>query len=182
MRTSKFLQNKWINLEIWESQSIEVSYLRWLFLLFSGSVVSNSAIPWTTGCQASPSISWSLLKLMSIESVMPSNHLILCCPLLPSIFHSVRVFSNELPLHIRCQSSGASASASVLPVNIQVWFPLGLTALVLLSKGLLQHHSSKASVLQHTAFFIQLSHLFVTTGKTVALTIWTFVGKVIPGF
>ena len=76
------------------------------------------------------------------------------------------------------QNIGASASASVPPMNIQDWFPLGLTALVLLSKGLLQHHSSKASVLQHTAFYIQLSHLFVTTGKTKALTRWTFVSKV----
>ena len=98
---------------------------------FSRSVVSDSATPWTAACQASLSIthSRSLLKLMSIGSVMPSNHLILCHPLLllPSIFPSIRVFSNELALHIRSPNIGASASASVLPMNIQDWFPLGLT-------------------------------------------------------
>ena len=83
-------------------------------------------------------ISLSLLKLMSIESVMPSNHPILChpLPLLPSIFPSIRVFSSESVLHILCQSIGASASASVLPMNIQDWFPLRLTGLILLFKGL----------------------------------------------
>ena len=98
---------------------------------FSRSVVSDSATPWNAACQASLSIthSRSLLKLMSIGSVMPSNHLILCHPLLllPSIFPSIRVFSNELALHIRSPNIGASASASVLPMNIQDWFPLGLT-------------------------------------------------------
>ena len=97
--------------------------------------------PWTVACQASLSITISLsfLILMSIESVMPSNHLILCCPLslLPSIFPSTRVFSNESALHIRWPEIGASASASVLLMNIQGWFPLGLTGLIsLLSKGL----------------------------------------------
>ena len=89
------------------------------------------AAPWTAGCQAFLSliISWSLFKLISIETVMPSNHLILCYPpFLPSIFPSIRVLSNESALHLRCQSIGASAS--VLPVNIQGWFPLGSTGFI----------------------------------------------------
>ena len=99
--------------------------------------------PGTAACQASLSliVSQSLLKLMSTESAMPSNHLILCCPLLllPSIFPSIRVFSNELALQSAGQSIGASASASVFPINIQGWFILGLTGLIfLLSKGLLR--------------------------------------------
>ena len=235
--------------------------------------------PWTAACQASLSItnSSSLLKLMSIESVMPSNHLILCRPLLllPSIFPSLRVFSHaaaaakslqlcptlcnprdgsppgssvpgilqarilewvaiSLSNAWKCkvkvkslsrarllatpwtaayqasplmgfsrqkywsgvplpsplfpwaggQSIGASASASVLPMNIQDWFPLGLDWLDLLAvqgtlKSLLQHHSSKVSILWHSAFFIvYLSHTYMTTGKTIALTRRTFVSKV----
>ena len=113
---------------------------------------------------------------MSIKSVMPSNHLILCRPLLllPSIFPSIRVFSNESALCIRCQSIGISASASVVPMNIQDWFPLQLTL-----KSLLQHHSSKALILRHSAFFmVHFSHPYLTTGKTTALTRQTFVGKV----
>ena len=129
-------------------------------------------------------ISQSLLKLMSIESVMSSNHLVLCHPflLLPSIFPSISIFPNESVLRIRCQSVGASAS--VLPMNIQDCFPLGLTGFDLLAvqgtlKSLLQHHSSKASMLRRSAFFlVRLSHPCVTTGKTIALTIGTFVGKV----
>ena len=112
------------------------------------------ATPWTAACQASLSItnSQSLLKLMSIELVMPSNHLILCCPLLllPSIFPSIRVFSNESVLCIRWPKYWSFSSASVLPMNIQDWFPLGLTGLISLQskglKSLLQHHSSKASL------------------------------------
>ena len=105
------------------------------------------ATPWTAARQASLSITNSrrLLKLISIESVMPSNHLILCRPLLllPSIFPSIRVFSNESALHNRWQSIGVSASASVLPMNIQDWFPLGLTGLnSLQSKGLSRVFSS----------------------------------------
>ena len=97
-------------------------------------------------------ISQSLLKLMSIESVMPSNHLILCLPLLllPSIFPSISVFSNELAVHIRCQSIGASASISVLPMNILISFKIdwfNLLAVQGTLKCLLQHHSSKASIL-----------------------------------
>ena len=113
---------------------------------------------------------------------MSSNHLILCHPLLllPSIFPSIRIFSNELVICIDVQSTGTSASASVLPINIQDWFSLGLTGLIFLqSKSLLQHHDSKASILWHSAFFmVQLSYPYVTTGKTIALTIWTFAGKV----
>ena len=94
--------------------------------------------PWTAARQASLFItsSWSLLKLMSMESVMPSNQLILCRPLLllPSIFPSIRVFSKESALHIRYQSIGVSTSASVLPMNIQDWFPLGLTSWISLHK------------------------------------------------
>ena len=101
-----------------------------LLLLFSCSVMSDSATPWTAAGQASLSfiIDWSLLTLMSAESVMPSNHLILCHPLLlPSIFPSIRVFSSESLFTSSGQSIGASASASVLPMNIQGLFPLGLT-------------------------------------------------------
>ena len=107
----------------------------------SVSRVQLFATPWTAACQAALSIgnSWSLLKLMSMESLMPSNHLILCHPLflLPSIFPSIRVFSSESVLHIRCQSIGVSASTSVLPMNIQGLFPLGWTGWISLqSKGL----------------------------------------------
>ena len=122
---------------------------------------------------------------MSIELVRPPNHLILCCPLLlpPSILPSIRVFSNESVLHIRWQNIGASASASILPMNIQDWFPLGRTGWISLqSMGLLRllkHHRSKASILWHSVFFmVQLSHPYMTTVKTIALTRWTVVGKV----
>ena len=143
---------------------------------------------WSTPASLYLTISWSLLKVTSFELVMPSNHLILCCPflLLPSIFFSIRVFSSVLSLCIRWPSTGASASASTLSMNIQGRFPnLGLPELISLqstglSKSLLQHHSSKASILQHLTFFIvQLSHPNMTTGKNIALTRWTFVGKVI---
>ena len=149
---------------------------------FSCSVVSDSAISWTAACQASLSIitnSRSLLKLMSIESVMPSNHLVLCHPLLllPSIFPSSRVFSNESVLCIRWPKYW-SFSFSISPSNEYSglisfridW--LDLLAVQGTLKSLLQHHNSKASVLQHSAFFIvQLSHPYMTTGKTIALTI-----------
>ena len=124
---------------------------------------------------------------MSIELVMPSNHLILCCPLLlpPAIFLSIRIFSNKSVLRISIgQSIGVSAAASVPPMNIQDWFPSGLTGWISLlskrlSKSLFQRHSSKASILQRSAFFIvQLSHPYMTTGKTIALTRWTFVNEV----
>ena len=141
--------------------------------------------PWTTACKASLSItnSWSLLKLMSIESVMPSNHL--CCSLLfpPSIFPSIRVFSSESALHIR-RPKYWSFSLSISPSNEYSglisfrmdW--LDLLALQGTLKSLLQHHNSKASILWCSAFFtVQLSHPNMT-GKTIALTKWTFVGKV----
>ena len=132
-----------------------------------------------------PSItsSWSLFKLMSIESVMRSNHLILCHPLLlPSIFLSISVFPMSQFSTSGGQSIEVSASTSVLPMNIQDGFLLEWTGLISLqSKGLssLQHHSSKASILWCSAFFIvQLSNPYTTTGKAIALTRQTFVGKV----
>ena len=130
--------------------------------------------------------SQSLLKLMSIKLVMPSNHLLLCLPLLlpPSIFLSIRVFSSESVLHIRWPKYW-SFSFSICPSNEysglisfrKDWFDL--LAVWGTLKSLLQKHSSKASILQCSAFFIvQLSHPYMTTGKTIALTRWTFVGKV----
>ena len=155
---------------------------------FSRSVVPNFETPWTAARQASLPItnSQSLLKLMSIQSVMPSNHLILCCPLLllPSIFPSIKVFSNELALCIRCPKYW-SFSFSISPSNEHPglisfrmdW--LDLLAVQGTLKSLLQHHSSKASVFQCSAFFrVQVSHPYMTTGKTIALTRWIFVGKV----
>ena len=143
--------------------------------------------PWIAARQASLSITsyQSLLRLMSIESVMPSNHLILCHPLLlpPSVFPRVRVFSNESVLHIRWPKYG-SFSFSISPSNeysglISLrmdWFDL--LAIQGTLKSLLHHHSSKASILWCLAFFIvQLSHPYMTTGKTVALTRRTFVKK-----
>ena len=146
------------------------------------------ATPWTAAPQASLSItnSQSLLKLMSFESVMPSNHLILCCPLLlsPSIFPSIRVFSNESPLHIRWPKYW-SFTFSISPSNEHPglisfrmdW--LDLLAVQGTLKSLLQHLSSKASILQHSAFFtVQLSYPYMTIRKNIALTRRTFVSKV----
>ena len=137
--------------------------------------------PWTAARQPSLSftISQSLLKLVSTESVVPSNHAILCYPrlLLPSIFPS-----------IRWPKYWISASASVLPMNTQDWSSSGWTGWSLLAvqgtlKSLLQHHSSKASILQHSAFFIvQLSYPYMTTGKTIALTRRMLVNKVMSLF
>ena len=126
--------------------------------------MSNSlrATPWTAACQASLSftISQSLLKVMSVESMMPSNHLIFCCLLLlpPSIFPSIRIFSNESDvLHIRWASTRDSASASALPMNIWGWFPLGLTGLIsLLSKGP-SRVFSRTTVQKHQFFSAQPS-------------------------
>ena len=156
-------------------------------LLFSSQVsVWLSATPWTSAHQASLSftISLSLLRFMSIESVMSSNHLILCRPLLllPLIFRSIRVFSIESALHIRWPKYWRSASASVLQMNIQDWFPLGLTGLISLQSSELtespQDYRSNASILWGSAFFmVQLSHPYITIGKIMALTIWTFIGK-----
>jgi len=143
--------------------------------------------PWTAAHQSSLSItnSQSLLKLMSIKSVMPSNHLILCHPLLlPSIFPSTRVFSSESALHIRWPEYW-SFSFSISPFKEysgMISFRIDRFDFLAVQgtlKSLLQHHSSKVSVLQHSEFFIaQLSHPYMTTGKTKALTRWTFVGKV----
>ena len=130
--------------------------------------------------------SWSLLKLMSIKSVMPSSHLILCHPLLllPPIPPSIKVFSSESTLRMRWPKYW-SFSFSISPSNEHPglisfrmdW--LDLLAVQGTLKSLLQHHSSKASILQRSAFFtVQLSHPYMTTGKTIALTRWTFVGKV----
>ena len=145
--------------------------------------------PWTSACRASLSITnfQSLLKLMSIPLVMPSNQLILCCPLLllPSTFPSIRVFSNELVLPIRwpkCWSFSFSISLSNKYSGLISYriYRLDLLAVQGTLKSVLQHHSSKASILRCSAFFIvQLLHPYMTTGKTIALTRWTFVGKVI---
>ena len=155
---------------------------------FSHSVVSDSLRPpWIAACQASLSInSRSVLKLMSIESVMPSSHLILCHPLLllPPIPPSIRVFSNESTLHMRWPKYW-SFSFSINPSNEcpglisfrMDW--LDLLAVQGTLKSLFQRHSSKASILQRSAFFtVQLSHPYMTTGKSIALSRWTFVGKV----
>ena len=201
---SKYLwsewRNEWMNVG---SQPIKVVESLWVCIhtplwkmgilyafssIQSLSHVQLFATPWTAGHQASLSItdSWSLPILMSIESVMPSNHLLLYHPLLLplSIFPSIRVFSNELVLHIRWPKYW-SFSFSISPSNEYLglisfrmdW--LDLLAVQGTLKSLLQQHSSKASTLQCSAFFIvQLSHSYMTTGKTIALTRWTFVGKV----
>ena len=152
------------------------------------SVVSNSL--WPHGLHAASqaslsfTISQSLLKLISIESVMPSNYLVLCHPLLlPSVFPSIRVFSNESALRFRWPkywrfsfSTRPSNEYSGLISFRMDWFDLAVQGTL---KSLLQHHSSKASIIQCSVFFmVQLSHPYMTTGKTIALTRWTFVGKV----
>ena len=163
-------------LDLWQTSSVQ-----------SLSRVLLFVTPRTAACQASLSItnSQSLLKLMSIESVMPSKHLILYRPLLPpSIFPSVRVFSDESALHIRWPKDW-SFSFSISPSNEYsglISFRIDWLELLAVQgtlKSLLQHHSSKASILWHSALFrVQLSHPYMTTGKTIALTRWTFVGKV----
>ena len=177
----------------WEQSRIPVHMWLWpycktpsqsyslLLAVQSLSCVRLFVTPWTAACQAflSFAISQSLLKLMSIWSVLPSNHLILCRPfLLPSIFPSIRVFSKELALHIRWPKHW---SFSISPSNEYSglssfridWFDLFATKGTL--KSLLQHNL-KASVLQCSAFFmVQLSHLYMATGETKALTRWTFV-------
>ena len=135
--------------------------------------------PWAAACQAPLSItnSWSLIKLMSIESVIPCNHLILCCPLLllPSTFPNNRVFSKESVLHIRWPKywsfsvSPSNGYSGLIFFRID-WFDLLVVQGTL--KSLLQHHSSKASILQHSAFLmVHLSHSYMITGKTIVLTI-----------
>ena len=158
----------------------------------SPSCVRLLAIPWTAAHQASRPFtnSKSLLKRKSIDSVMPSNHLSLCHPplLLPSIFPSIRVFSNESVLCIRWPKYWSS-SFSISPSNEYSglisfrmdW--LDLLAVQGTLNSFLQHHSSKASILWCSAFFtVELSHPYMTTGKTIALTRWTFVGKVTSAF
>ena len=186
----------------WFISLFPISFHSSPFLLFEGicqninifilvqslSHVRIFAHPWTAARQASLSItkSWSLLRLMSIESVMTSNHLILCCPLLllSSVFPSIRIFSNESVLCIRW-SKDWSFHFSISPSNEYsglISFRRDWSDLLAVQgtlKSLLQYHSSKASILQCSAFFIvQFSHPYMTTGKTVALTRWTFVGKV----
>ena len=167
------------------------------FILFFSSVQSLSHVwvsvtPWTAARQASLSItkSCSLFKLMSIVSVMPSNQLILCHPhlLLPSIFPSIRVFSNELVLRIRCPNYW-SVSFNISPsndysglVSFRIdWMDLFAVQETL--KSLLQHHNSKALILQSSAFFIvQLLHSHMITGETIAVTRWIFVGRIMSLF
>ena len=173
---------------------LSVSVWLWVILLCVYSVQSLSCVwlfatPWTTACQASLSItnSQSPPKPMSVKSVMPSNYLILCRPLLllPPIPPSIRVFSNDSALRIRWQKYW-SFSFKISPSNEHPglisfrmdW--LDLLAVQGTLKSLLQHHSSKASILRRSAFLIvQLSHPSMTTGKTIALTKWTFVDKVV---
>ena len=143
--------------------------------------------PWTAACQASLSItnSWSLLKLMPIESVMPSSHLFLCHPLLlPSIFPSITVFSNQSVLriewpkywHFSFSISPSNECSGLISFRMD-WFDLLAVQGTL--KSLLQHHSLKVSILKHSTFFmVQLSHPYMTNGKTIALTRRIFVSKV----
>ena len=169
---------QWVMLFIlYQFRSVQSLNCVWLF-----------ATPWTAAHQASLSItnSRSSLRLMSIKLVMPSSHLILCRPLLllPPIPLSIKVFSNESALRMRWPKYW-SFSLSISPSNEHPalvsyrmdWLdPLAVQGTL---KSLLQHHSSKASIFQHSAFFtVQLSHPYITTGKTTALTRWTFVGKV----
>ena len=163
---------------------------RHMVVVQSLSHVQLFPTPWTAACHTSQSftILWSLLKLMSIKLVKPSNHLIFCHPLLllPSIFPNIRVFSNESVLCIRWPKYwGFSFSFRISPSNEHSglvcfrinWFNLSAVQGTL--KSLLQHPSSKASILRCSAFFmVQFSHSYMTTGKTIALTVWTFVDKV----
>ena len=153
--------NIWMQFKSLEQSSVQSLSHVWLF-----------ATPWTAAHQASIANSQSLFTLMSIEWVMPSNHLILCCPLLlPSIFPSIGIFSDELVLRIRWPKYW-SFSFSIITSNVYSglisfrmdW--LNLLAVQGTLQSLLQHHSSKASILQHSAFFIvQLSHPYMSTGK-----------------
>ena len=164
-----------------------------MYLQFSSvqplSHVRLFATPWIAARQASLSItnSQSSLRFTSIESVIPSSHLILCRPFssCPQSLPASGSFPMSQLFAWGGQSIGVSDSASVLPMNTQDWSPLGWTGWIYFqSKGLsrvclLQHHCSKASILPCSAFFtVQLSHPYMTTGKTIALTRWTFVGKV----
>ena len=187
--TQKELSNTVLKgFENYADVSIIIPYCCSVVQLFSH--VQLSATPWTVAHQASLSFptSWSLLKLMSIELVMPSNHLLLCHPLLfpPSIFPSIRIFSNELVLRIRCPkywsfsfSISHSNDYSRLISFRMDWLDLLASQGTL--KSLFQHHSSKHQFFGAQLFFVvQLSHPYMTTGKTIALTRWTFVDKVMP--
>ena len=177
-----FARNHWVHLEV-------CFFSKFNSIIIFSSIQSLRLFVtlWTVACQASLSItnSWSLFKLMFIESVIPSNHLIVCRPLLvlPSVFPSIKVFSIESVLRIRWPKYW-SFSFSISPSNEYSglisfrmdW--LDLLAVKGTPKSLLQHHSSKASILWCSAFFIvQLSHPYMTSGKTIALTRWTFVSK-----
>ena len=179
----------------------ECAYMKIYYLKFSSDQIRSDqslsrvqlfVTPWIAAHQASLSItnSRSSLRPMSIESVMPSSHLILChhLLLLPSIPPSIRVFSNESTLRMRWPKHW-SFSFSIIPSKeIPGLISFRMDCLDLLAgqgtlKSLLQHHSSKASILRRLAFFtVQLSHPYMTTGKTIALTRWTFVGKVMSAF
>ena len=155
----------------WQISSVQSLSRVWLFVA-----------PWSAARQASLSItnSRSLLKLLSIELMMPSNYFILCHPLLllSSVFPSIRVFSNESVLHIRLPNivSPSDEYSGLISFRIN-W--LDLLAVQGTLRSLLQHHSSKASILRRSAFFmVELSYPYMTTGKTIALTIWTFLSKV----
>ena len=182
----------WILLIIFMLISLMLCFTKYYSLTFSSvqllSRVRLFATRWTAACQASLFItnSWSPPKPMSIESMMPSNHLILCCPLLllPPIPPSIRVFSNESAVRIRWPKywsfsfniSSSNEHPGLICFRMD-W--LDLFAVQGTLKSLLQHHSSKASILQCSAFFIvQLSHPYMTTGKTICLTRRMFVGKV----
>ena len=170
------VKHGWSNLNVhWQIngyRSFDTSINRIFSSVQSLIYVKLFVTPWTAAHQASLSStnSRSLLRLMSIELVMSSNHLILCRPLLlsPSIFPNIRIFSNKSALRISDQNIGVSASTSVLPVNIQDWFPLDWLDLLAVQgtlKSLLQHHSSKTSILCSAFFVVQLSHPYMTTGK-----------------
>ena len=177
-----------------KTSTVFISFIEttWPFFFFSSvqllSCVRLFATPQTAACQVSLSItnSQSLPRLMSTESVMPSNHLNLCHPLLllPSIFPNIRVFSNESVLRLRWPKSW-SFNFSISPSNehpglIFRMYWLDLLAVQGTLKSCLQHHSSKVSILWRSAFFrVQLSHSYMTTRKTIALTRWTFVDKVV---
>ena len=181
------LTNNWFNTveyieSIWLKLCLSVQLLSYVWLF---------ATPWTAAHQASLSItnSWSSLKPMFIESMMPSNHLILCHPLLrlPSIFPSIRVFSNESALCIRGENIGVSALTSVFPMNTQDWSPFGWTGWISLqSKGLSRVFSTpQFKIINSSALSFLYSPTLtsiMTTGKTIALTRWTFVGKVMSLF
>ena len=184
VRTWRFL---WRELPVQSLEILLVSFRQCFIAVQSLSCVLHFVTPWTVACQTSLSltISRSSPKFMSIESVMPSNHLILCCPLLLllSIFPSIRVFSNELGLYIRWTKYW-SFSFSINPSNEYSglissridW--IDLLAVQGNLKSLSQHHSLKASILWHSVIFMgQLSHPYMTTGKTIALTRQTFVNK-----